>query len=363
MEQRKTVATITYHRSDNFGSVLQSYALGEKLRQMGYDQYVIDYRRKEVAEKYQVLRKPTNRYLLLTDCYHLLHYTALRRRQQRFESFRQDCLRLSQTYCSQKDLMENPPKADAYVVGSDQVWNTDISDFDESYLLTFVKDGRKVAYAASGVAALPKKKQTYLKEAITGLDAVSLRENKAAVMLEEDKVVLDPVLLLTKQDWESVCVDTGRKKRYMLCYFAGGVSAAFENFTKKKARELGLERVVLMPEWRNLFRSGNYAYDAGPREFVSLIRDAELVCTNSFHGTAFSILFNKPFLVGQHVPFTDDRIATILGHLGMQNREIDPEEPSLPGNIMAVDFSSANEVMATLRNDSENWLSRAIEGE
>jgi len=363
MEQQKTIATITYHRSDNFGSVLQCYALGEKLRQMGYDQYVIDYRRKEVAEKYQVLRKPTNRYLLLTDCYHLLHYGALKKRRERFESFRQNYLRLSRAYCEKNDLMKSPPKADAYIVGSDQVWNTDISDFDESYLLAFVKQGCKIAYAASGVAALPEEKKAYLKNAITTFDAVSLRENMAAAALEKDKVVIDPVLLLTKRDWEKVCIDTGRQKKYMLCYFAGGVSADFEAFTKKKAKELGLERVVLMPEWRNIFRAGSYAYDAGPREFVSLIRDAALVCTNSFHGTAFSVLLNKPFLVGQHVPFSDDRIATILGHLGMEAREIDPANPMLPENLLDFDFTCANEALETLRNDSVRWLNRAIEGE
>lgn len=363
MEQKKTVATITYHRSDNFGSVLQCYALGEKLRQMGYDQYVIDYRRKEVAEKYQVLQKPTSHYLLLTDAYQLLHYGALKKRQQRFEYFRQDYLRLSRFFTEQSDLIENPPKADAYIVGSDQVWNTDISDFDESYLLSFVREGRKIAYAASGVAALPKEKQAYLKSAITAFDAISLRENKAAIALAQEKVVIDPVLLLTRQDWEKVCGDSGRKKEYMLCYFAGGVSTAFETFTKNKAKELGLERVVLMPEWRNIFRPGYYAYDAGPQEFVTLIRDATLVCTNSFHGTAFSTLLNKPFLVGQHVPFSDDRIATILGYLGLQNREIDPETPVLPENLLNVDFAGANERLKALRMDSENWLRRAIEGE
>ena len=363
MQQQKTVATITYHRSDNFGSVLQAYALGEKLRQMGYVQYVIDYRRKEVAEKYQVLRKPTSRYLLMTDCYHLLHYGALKEGQRRFERFRQDCLRLSQKYCEENTLRKDPPKADAYVVGSDQVWNTDISDFDESYLLSFVKEGRKIAYAASGVAALPGDKQEYLKRRIADFDAVSLRENKAAVALEQKKVVLDPVLLLTKQDWEKICVDTGRKKKYMLCYFAGGVSTEFEMFTRQKARELGLERVVLMPQWRNLFRPGVYAYDAGPREFVSLIRDAALVCTNSFHGTAFSILLNKPFLVGQHTPFSDDRISTILGGLKLCGREIDPANPILPEDLIDMDYSEVNEAIDILRSDSVSWLRTAIEGE
>ncbi len=363
MEQRKLIATITYHRSDNFGSVLQCYALGEKLRQMGYDQYVIDYRKKEVAENYQLLQKPVNRYLLLTDCYHLIHYGALKKRQKRFERFRQDYLRLSRVYGEESDLIKNPPKADAYVVGSDQVWNTEISDFDESYFLSFVKEGRKISYAASGAAGVPKEKQAYIKNAIAAFDAVSLRENKAAVALERDKIVLDPVLLLTKQDWDKVCVNTGRKKKYMLCYFAGGVSAEFEAFTKKKARDLGLERVVLMPEWRNLFRTGSYTYDAGPREFVSLIRDAALVCTNSFHGTAFSVLLNKPFLVGQHMPFLDDRIATLLGRLGLSDREIDPKNPILPKNLLDIDFTGVDRALSALRSDSECWLQKAIEGE
>ena len=73
MTDRKTVATITYHRSDNFGSVLQAYALGEKLRQMGYEHYVVDYRKKEVAEAYQILQPLNSKYNVITDCYRLLH--------------------------------------------------------------------------------------------------------------------------------------------------------------------------------------------------------------------------------------------------------------------------------------------------
>lgn len=356
----KRVAVITYHRSDNFGSVLQCYALLKKLQQMGYDAKVIDYRKAEVEEMYQVMHKPTSRYLLLTDIYHLLHYRKLKKRHQRFENFRNKYFDLTEIYSSKEILTLYPPEAEVFITGSDQVWNTKISDFDESYLLSFVKNGRKVAYAASGVASLNEIDIASLKTAIANFDAVSLRENKAVQLLGEYEVVIDPVLLLKKEDWEDLCIPQYRKKPYMLCYFSGGVSSEFENYTKTKAKEMGLERIVLMPEWRNLFRSGNYIYDSGPVEFISLIREAELICTNSFHGTAFSVILNKPFIVGQHIPFSDDRIASLLGWLGLSEREIDPTSPKF---LSELDYKPVNEKMAIRRREDIQWLKNAIEGD
>ena len=364
--EKKTVATITYHRSDNFGSVLQAYALGEALRQLGYEQFNIDYRRKEVAQVYRILQPLNSKFNVVTDCYHLLHYPALKRRQRRYEQFRQKWLRLSRVYTQKQELMDSPPAADAYITGSDQVWNTPLKDYDESFLLDFVKQGRKIAYAASGIkAASTEESLVPVRKHIPDFDAVSVRENVAKARLEDVcpvSVRIDPVLLLQKQDWEKLCSPQNRKKPYMLCYFAGGVSAAFEAFTAAKARELGLERVILMPEWRNLFRPGSCCYDAGPEEFVSLIREAALVCTNSFHGTAFSVVLGKPFLVGQAVPFADDRIATLLGTLGLTDREIDPTSPVLPERVMELDTRSYADSLAQLRQRDLAWLREQIEG-
>lgn len=365
MKAQKTVATITYHRSDNFGSVLQAYALGEKLRQMGYEQYVIDYRKTEVAKAYRIMQPLNSTFNLITNGYHLLHYGALKRRKKRYEQFRQNRLRLSRVYTDKKMLMAEPPAADVYITGSDQVWHTGILDFDESYLLDFVKQGRKLSYAASGI-----KKNTaeasiaLINKHISGFDTVSVRENIARQRLGgEVSVRIDPVLLLEKADWEKLCSEPKRKKPYMLCYFAGVVSKAFEEFTRKKAEELGLERVILMPEWRNLLRPGKYCYDAGPEEFVSLLRHAALVCTNSFHGTAFSVLLNKPFILGQGSPFADDRIATLLGAVGLADREIDPASGVYPEDLLSVDFSRANVVLEDLRRRDSQWLRQTIEGE
>ena len=365
METKKTVATITYHRSDNFGSVLQAYALGEKLRQMGYEQFVIDYRKAEVAKNYRILQPLNSAFHLVTDCYCLLHYGALKRRKNRYEQFRRQRLRLSRVYENKQVLMDEPPVAEVYITGSDQVWHTGILDFDESYLLDFVREGRKLSYAASGI-----KKNTdeagvaLIKQHIGSFDAVSVRENIARQKLEgKATVCIDPVLLLEKEDWEKLCRPQKQKKPYMFCYFAGVVSADFEMFTREKAKELGLERVILMPEWRNLLRPGKYRYEAGPEEFVSLLQGADLVCTNSFHGTAFSVLLNKPFILGQAEPFADDRIATLLGTMGLEDREIDPGSGVSPKDLLSVEFSKANEVLAQLRRRDTQWLRTAIEGE
>lgn len=366
MNTKKTVATITYHRSDNFGSVLQAYALGEKLRQMGYEQYIIDYRKEAVARAYRIFQPLNSKYNIITNAYHLLHYPALKRRKQRYEQFRQTRLRLSRVYAHKQALMAEPPAADAYIAGSDQVWHTGILDFDESYLLDFVRQGRKLSYAASGIKQETDEAGLALvKKHIEAFDAVSVRENLAKARLESETVSvrIDPVLLLEKQDWQKLCTLPNRKKPYMFCYFAGAVTEDFEAFTRRKARELGLERVILMPQWRNLFRPGTNCYDAGPEEFLSLLRHADLVCTNSFHGTAFSVLLNKPFILAQAQPFADDRIATLLGAMGLADREIDPATDICPENLLEVDFTRANETLEALRRQDTDWLRQAIEGE
>lgn len=362
MDARKIVATITYHRSDNFGSVLQAYALGEKLRQLGYEQYVIDYRKPEVTKAYQIFRPINSAYNLITDGYHLLHYAALKRRKKRYEQFRQKYLRLSSMYESKDALMSEPPVADVFITGSDQVWHTGIFDFDDSYLLDFVKDGKKISYAASGIKGnTPEESIRHIQQQATTFDAVSVRENIALQRLGiQASVRIDPVLLLEKEDWERLCTAPKRKKPYMFCYFAGVVSESFEQFTRRKAEELGLERIILMPQWRNVFRPGTKCYDAGPEEFVSLLAGASLICTDSFHGTAFSVLMNKPFVVGQVEPFADDRLATFLGNMGLTQREIDPDEPVMQ-ELLQVDFSQANQVLKEQRQRDSQWLKKVIE--
>ena len=146
------IAVITYIYADNYGSVLQGYALVSALKEMGYDAFLVDYKKKEVIDLYRILKPFTSKYNILTDCYHLLHYFQLQKKRTLFQEFRERFLPKSQ-YCYKTfdSLTGNPPQADCYICGSDQVWNTRIVDFDSHYLLDFVNDHKRISYAASGI--------------------------------------------------------------------------------------------------------------------------------------------------------------------------------------------------------------------
>lgn len=363
------IAVITYIYADNYGSVLQGYALVSALKEMGYDAFFIDYKKKEVIDLYRIFKPLASKYNILTDCYHLLHYFQLQKKRALFQEFRNRFLPKSH-YCYETfdSLTGNVPKADCYICGSDQVWNTGIVDFDSHYLLDFVKDQKKISYAASGIT--PETPEEDI-EAIAGLihsfSSVSVRETIAKKRLEracdiEIECVVDPVALLSAQEWERIIPDSATKLPYIFCYFAGGVSKAFDQYTKNLAKMLGLKRILIMPEWRNASRSGTKKYDCGPIEFLSYIRSAALVCTNSFHGTVFSVIFNRPFIVGLHKPFTEERIRTFLSMCQLENREIDPQVEALNERVLDIDFSVANKMMRDAADKSKRWLRSAIEG-
>ena len=314
----KKIGILTYHDSDNFGSVLQAYALSRYLNLSGFDCEIVDYRKSEVEKLYRIFKPLTCRYNILTDIYFLPYYHALKKRKEHFESFRQKMLPLSKKSYSEPTQLRDCDY-DQYIVGSDQVWNMDIVDFDTSYMLDFT-DMKKTSYAASFG---PRRKsaeqlneyQKYLKK----FSRISVREKLAQDMCIKDlgipaEIVCDPVFLLGQSEWKMAASEyPDRPERYILCYFPGGVSREMELFSQKIADEQGRKRVLLMPEWRNSIRSGIKAYDCGPGEFLDLILHADSICTSSFHGAAFSLLFEKNFFVSLNGG--DERIRTVLQYV------------------------------------------------
>lgn len=370
MRNKINVATITYHMSDNFGSVLQAYALNRLLNLLGFNSYIINYQKTSVRELYKIIQPPTSLFNILTDIYQLFHYRKLKSRQIRYSSFRKNYLILSdEIYSSREQLQSKPPHADVYICGSDQIWNSSIVDFDDSYLLDFVKEGRKISYAASGISASTTQDElTHISQLITTFDAVSVREKitqnrLSTISAKAIEYVLDPVFLLSREEWSGICVKPN-EKHYMFCYFAGGVSKEFERYTRDLAKKMHIRRIILMPEWRNFYRPGKKAYEFGPIEFLSYLQNADLVCTNSFHGTAFSIIFNRPFVVGMHAPYTDQRIRSLLEDCLLEKREIDPadSETSNFEDVFHLDFTKANSVISEKRKRCIQWLCNAIEG-
>ena len=316
------VKVLTYFNSDNFGSVLQAYAINTYINLIGYDCEIIDYKKPKVQKLYSIFNLPTNRFLFFMNIYNCIHLNALVKRKKNYAVFRKEMFRIYHNRSLVRNDL-NTIDGDIFLVGSDQVWNPDIVDFDDSYLLTFTSK-KKIAYAASfGPKGQPSKFVELFKGQLGLFESVMVREQKAVSFCSqslniEATLVCDPVFLLAKCKWEAIekKVD-GLQSEYILCYFAGGVSHKFEQYTIELSKKMGCQRILLISDWHNIFKPGKRLYSAGPAEFIYLIRNAKIVCTNSFHATAFSIIFEKYLIVDDSN--NDERIRTILDYSGNKN--------------------------------------------
>ena len=330
------VGILTYHSSDNYGSVLQSYALCKYLSNY-WDAQILDYRKPEVKNLYKIFKPMNCKFNIITNLYNALYYKRLNRQKKVFEAFRQKFLNLSKPEINKKEYLNNfVNKYDALICGSDQVWNFDILDFDTSFLLDFSEfSGKKIAYAASMGPKKKRKEQIIEHKALfEDFDKISVREESAKEVLTEVlakpiETVIDPVFLLSKEEWIELIKEANIKKHkddYVFCYFAGGVSQSLEKFSVDLAKKNNCKRVLIVPEWRNIFRPGEKMYDCTPLEFVNMIRNAKAVCTNSFHGTAFSIIMDTPLYVEMGGEKNDARISNILYMANRSNCIINKNE-------------------------------------
>lgn len=352
----KKTGILTYHDSDNFGSVLQAYALSRYLALNGIACEIVDYRKPEAEALYRIFKPLNCRHNILADLYALPYYRDLKRRKERFEAFRQKMLPLSKRRFSDPVQLRDCDY-DTYVVGSDQVWNMDIVDFDTSYMLDFT-DMKKVSYAASfGPREKSAERLKEYRKYLEKFSQISVREKFAQDMCVNAlgipaEFVCDPVFLLDEAEWREAASEyPDRPEQYVLCYFPGGVSKEMELFSQRIADERRSERVLLMPEWRNSVRSGIKAYDCGPGEFLDLILHADSICTSSFHGTAFSLLFGKEFFASLNDG--DERMGTVLQYVPEKEKAYWKE---IVGVSKRTDFSALEKTIEI----SKEFLKEAV---
>lgn len=363
MSDNKKTAILTFHDSDNFGSVLQSYATASFLNNNGIECDILDLRKPEVEVLYSIFKPLNCKTNLASNAYNALYYGSLKKRKTVFEDFRKKYLPLSkERYTGLEDIEQNNPDYTSYIVGSDQVWNVGIVDFDMAYLLPFAEGAKRIAYAASGIKGCESEDFSMMKPYLDKFDLITVRENKSATLLKENiniesKTVLDPVFLIDRKHWESLAAKRLYDEPYMFCYFAGGVVEGFERYTRRLAKERGLKRVLVMPFWRNIFHNGIMNFSSGPSEFLSLISNADLVCTNSFHAAAFSIILNKPFIVGTNSPGCDERINTLLSNFDLPECEYNPNGEYIPANP---DFEQINKKIVELRTQCGQLLLNSL---
>ena len=329
---RKLISILTVHFGTNHGSALQSYALSSFLNNNWFETKVIDYvpRRYGLWASYYSARK--GRYPLWVI---ILYFPAFLFKtypnRRRFEKFLNAYVPLTERFTDQCELRQNPPKSDVYIVGSDQVWNDDYNGKDElSYYLNFVKNGKKIAYAASfgKPYPLPDKDIERIKDYISNFDLVSVRENDGVDILKQANInsyhVIDPTFLLTDKEWDSFSENSKLNmpaNKYILVYVMDGVYDNLLNNACIIKEKTNFSVVVISFTKIKDSRIDNCYYKCTPVDFVKLVRNSEFVVTNSFHGTAFSIILKKLFLIVGKEKY-NSRMVSLLQKLGLLQRFI-----------------------------------------
>lgn len=318
----KIAITTFFQHEQNYGALLQAYALCHALNTMGHEaeQLLFNDDSKTFQDKLKGWRK-----LSLSAAFQRTLHGIQKREQSIYNrlfdpriqkdlqlranalrTFRQNITPHSRLYKGKQDLLDHLDDYDCYIAGSDQIWNP--RSTVPMYLLEYIPSTKpKIAYAASfGVDHLTAEQLARFRDAVKDYTAISLREDACISQFQTISPVpvvwtVDPTLLLEKADWDQLCVPRIIQEPYLFCYFLGN-SPVSRKLAVSFAKEKGL-RLVTLPYMQGHYRScdRNFGdiqlFDTSPQQFITLIRDAEYVFTDSFHATIFSGLYQKQFFV------------------------------------------------------------------
>ena len=361
---------VTFYHIHHYGALLQAAATERAVESLGGECEIIDY---YVNQNNDLFRKPTGVGSAAADVHTALHYKALRDRYQRFERFSKDHLRISgHRFESLEELRSAELPYDLILSGSDQIWNPKIfpdGRFDPVFFGTF-SSRRKIAYAPSfGVPHIPEGMEEELRSYLEQFSHISVRERQGREIVKEITgkdvpVVLDPTLLLTAEQWSAMAAPLDRSGGYILCYCISK-PGALAPYIQRLAEETGLPVVQLCGIRQKVHPKAACVLDAGPSEFLGLFQNASYVCTNSFHGTVFSVQFQKPFFTAvapsELAAPERSRTFSILSRLGLTDRIIGKGDTA---DLEAeIDWAGASARLAEARKSSMDYLRAALENE
>lgn len=326
----KRVGILTVHRSLNYGAVLQAYALIRVLNNNGYSAQIVDYISEAVLQREH--KSGITIKELLKRIVWMNKYGACKNKENKFREFARKYYTLSSKSYDRSNIQEAEPKYDYFVTGSDQIWNFDITNSDTVFMLDFVSDShKKKSYAASfGYEKIPDAYCEKTKEMLSQYSSLLVRENSGVQILQEmgleGKMVLDPTLLLNSDQWLEIARPNYDSEKYILVYTVAAPTHLYEA-AKNMAKKMGVKVKVVKLEPARHQKGMEQIYDAGPIDFVSLIKNAECVFTTSFHGLAFSLNLGKEvyFEADEAKNKNTTRLIHLAELLEVMNRRIESD--------------------------------------
>lgn len=359
----KKVGLITYHKSYNYGAMLQVYATQYIIKKMGYDCKIIDYVNKDEEKENKLFFYKRN-FTFMHNVKYLLRNIFLKSYFIRNNNFKNFINKLDRTKKVTNCTEISQLRFDTYIVGSDQVWNPLITGnkFEPAYLLDF-NAKKKISFASSmGSHKLNSSEMIYIKDKLSNFNAISVREKFAKEQLNElginCKIVCDPTLLIDKNDWINNCYDdsilNGIPKNYIILYLLEPFSDKISEILLKVKSVYNLPVVYIAFSNSKKKNVDYHLTNVTPERFVCLINNSDLVLTDSFHGTAFSVNLNKQFISILN-PSNPKRVEDFLTFLGLEENIYNKK---IKKNF--IDYKKINSKIESIINDSIKFLKQNL---
>lgn len=361
------IGILTYHRAHNYGAMLQAYALLTFLRDNGHHAELIDYWPTTHNNQYALIKPIVGTnfiYKVKNTIADICTFWRRYKRIQHFKMFEKKYLNLP-TKIKYNNTNRIETNYDCVIVGSDQIWrnrdsNNNHIGFDSTYFCQNIDSSiRCISYAASmGIIQLSKSDNAILRQHLKRFSTILVRENSLNEIVQnlgyQSQVVLDPTLLLSKEQWNILLPKEHFSNTSYVLYYELMPSKEAIKFAQEKAHALGCQLLIMDARIPIIPKRGHISY-ASPIEFLHAIRDAEYVIATSFHGTAFSIIFEKQFLA-TGLQKNADRVITLLTHLGILEHYQEN-----PVDCNDIDYCEIKTRYNNLVTDSQQKLLTAIE--
>jgi Polysaccharide pyruvyl transferase len=376
----KKIAILTLNGYFNYGNRLQNFAAQEVLKSLGYSVETVinttDYNNKNsketgVIRKIQKVKtmsykdfymKINNKIFNLVNKNKIGHLNN--KREEVFKDFTLSYIEETDYSISENNIPDNfSSRYNYFVTGSDQVWNPVFRHGSSIDFLTFAPKNKRIAFAPSfGISEIPKEYMEDYREWLLEMNSLSIRENAGAKIIKnltgrEATVLVDPTLMLSKEKWLSIATTPSNKpkKKYLLTYFLGSLSKEKNKMIKSIAQKHKLE-IINLAQIKD-----EVTYCTGPCEFIDYINSSSVFCTDSFHGAAFSILLETPFIVFNRsgsLPSMNSRLDTLLNKFRLESR-LD-KNIKFNEQIFNVDYSHVNAILEAERKRTFDYLKKAL---
>lgn len=363
------IGILTFCNGYNYGAILQCYALQKFLRNKNFEAEVINFRKEKKYNKngYNFLSPA----FTLRKIYSLKYKNDIKIKRNKFDTFFKENINFYPNEAiNEEDVSEYAKEYDIIIFGSDQIWNLNDKIYDKSkiYFGDFEFGGKKISYAASFGDSIDVAKENieYVKKMLDSFSAISVREKSGCEFLEQNNIkntfVVDPTLLLSKIEWESLCKESDYKKipsKYILYYSVNCRKYSWK-IAKKLSKMTGLKVINLEEHPKIIGANFINDYTEGPCEFLSIIKNAEYVVTNSFHGTIFSLLFQKKLIPvfdsnnGEIIK--EERKYSVLEAAGLLDIITTPEKDIDIKKYTNIDYSMVSEKLGKIIDTSCDFI-------